>query len=168
MDKDTVVFDSTVSDSGSTFKWMFRILAVLAVVASTALSVVFLQPPEPAVNFDEITKTEDIKEDTVYRFDELKVSGIFMYMADSTHTGTPRNNGAGVFMEKEYIHAYHTMALANAKDGSVCVMVFSAGKNDGKIFDIKISLGLSKINAYIVKIKPFVFVMPYRVLICLS
>lgn len=136
MDKDTVVFDTPAAPNRNTLNWVLRTVAVLLVVASTVLSVIILSPPEPAVNFEDITSTDEIKEDAVYLITDLKASGIFMYMGDADQKGTIRKSGTGVFIEKEYVHAYHVMAMARIKGGELCVMVFSVKKSDGEIFDL--------------------------------
>lgn len=135
MDNDILILPQMTQGNGNIKRWAFCIIAVLLTVASTVLAVVVLQPPSSAIDFNTLSSPDDIKEGEVYLINDMLSSGIFMYMGDADQKGVPRTSGKGIYLEKEYVYSYHTLALIEGEDGALCLTVFSVNKKDGELFD---------------------------------
>jgi len=110
-------------------------IAVIFAVISTVIAVFALESPERAKDFETLNSAEDIKAEDAYLIKDLTCSGIFMYEGLAEETGTPRNSGDGIFLEKEHVYSYHTLAFKEQKDGSIFLFVFSVKRGDGELFD---------------------------------
>lgn len=110
-------------------------VAVVLAVISTVAAVFALQTPPQAKDFSLVASEGDIKPESVYLIEDMSCAGIFMYEGLAEETGTPRNSGDGIFLEKEYVYSYHTLAYKEQEDGNIFLFVFSVKRNDGEIFD---------------------------------
>ncbi len=110
-------------------------VAVLLAVISTTIAVFALQSPAKPLDFDTLKSAEDIKEEQVYVIEDLSCSGVFMYAGLSEDKGVPRQNGKGLFIDKEYVYAYHTLAVKEQSNGKMFLFVLSVCHDDGELFD---------------------------------
>lgn len=135
MDNDSVSIQTFPDENNANaVPWILRIIAALLAVAATAIAVWALKAPPKAVDFTSLSSPEKIKAGEVYLIDDMLSAGIFMYMGDSDQKGTVRKSEKGIYLEKEYVYSYHTLAMADCGD-SKCLMIFSVKNDDGEIFD---------------------------------
>lgn len=135
MDNVNICIQPTPKDNGfSVMPWILRIAATLLAVACTVVALWSLSAPSEGIDFSSLASPEEINEGEVYLMKDMLSAGIFMYMGDSEQKGVARKSEKGIFLEKEYVYSYHTLAMADCGDGK-CLMIFSVKNTDGYIFD---------------------------------
>lgn len=129
--------EATQKPKGNTAKRVaLAVAAVLLVVISTVMSVLALQAPKAAVNLATLASPADMKAGEVYYVDRLYSAGVFMYTGDADEKGTPRNSGDGIYIEKQHVLSYLTLAvIEDGVTGDTYLLTFSTSKSDGEIFD---------------------------------
>lgn len=130
--------ENAENESGTFFvkRLVFFVLGALFLLVGTISSAFVLRPVPYPVELDSLESPEEVKEGVVYRISDLKLSGIFMYEGDAKEKGTPRESGEGIFLEKEHVHAYHTLALIEKeKDNKVYVFTFSVDEKQEDMFN---------------------------------
>ncbi len=125
------------NESGTFFvkRIVFFAVGALLLLVSALSSAYVLRPVPSPVRLDSLESPADIKEGVVYRIENLKLSGIFMYEGDAKEKGAPRKSGEGIFLEKEHVHVYHTLALVEADGGRSYVFTFSVDNSHHDLFN---------------------------------